>query len=82
MINEPTHIWESLSCTDLIFNLQPNLISDLSFHPSLHANFYHQIIFQTLAHNAKTNLIRRATNMLDWDSAFVINKVTEKVFNF
>ena len=40
-------------------------------------NFY-----QTLTHNAKTNLIRRATNMLDWDSAFVINKVTEKVFNF
>ena len=46
VINEPTHIFESSSsCIDLIFTLQSNLITESGFHPSLHPNFHHQIIF-------------------------------------
>ena len=46
MINEPTHILESSSsCNDVILTSQPNLITELGVHPSLHPNSHHQIIF-------------------------------------
>ena len=38
-ISELTHILNnSSSCTDLIFNSQPNLLIESSVHPSLHPN--------------------------------------------
>ena len=46
VIKEPTHILDnSKSCIDLIFTSQPNTIMDPRVHPSLHSNFYHQIIY-------------------------------------
>ena len=46
VINEPTHMLEkSSSCIDLIFAYQPNLVLDAYFHPSLHANCHHQIVY-------------------------------------
>ena len=46
IINESTHILPSSSyCIDLIFTNQPNMITDIGVHPSLHQNCYHQIIF-------------------------------------
>ena len=45
LINEPTHIQTgSSSCTDLIFNNQPNLSVNSGVHASLHPNCHHQII--------------------------------------
>ena len=45
-INEPTHILnKSVSCIDLIFNSQPNLLKESGIYPSLHPSFHHQIIF-------------------------------------
>ena len=39
LISEPTHLFpNSLSCIDLIFTDQPNLLVDSGVHPSLHPN--------------------------------------------
>ena len=44
--NEPTHILpSSSSCIDLIFNNQPNMITDSGVYPSHHQICCHQIIF-------------------------------------
>ena len=46
LISEPTHLLpNSLSCIDLIFTDQPNLVVDSGVHPSLYPNCHHQIIF-------------------------------------
>ena len=46
IINEPTHVLEnSLSCIDLIFTSQLNLVVDSGVHPSLHPNCHHQIVY-------------------------------------
>ena len=46
IINEPTHIQgQSVSCIDLIFSSQRNLVMSLGSHSSLHQNCHHQIIF-------------------------------------
>ena len=45
IIKELTHILEnSLSCIDLVFTSQPNLIGGSGSHPLLHPNCRHQII--------------------------------------
>ena len=45
LISEPTHLLpNSLSCIDLIFTDQPNLVVDSGVHHSLHPNCHHQII--------------------------------------
>ena len=91
MINEPTHILEpSSSCNDLIFTLQPK---KSVVNPVLYTNSHHQIIyakfnleilptyFRDVWHyqDVNTDLIRRATDMFDWDRAFVNNNINEKV---
>ena len=41
VIKEPTHILDNLkSCIS-----QPDMIMDSGFHPSLHSNFHHQILY-------------------------------------
>ena len=81
--NEPTHILESSSsCIDLIFTSQPNLITESGFHPSLHSNSHHQIIF------AKFNLefiflslyFRNTWHYQDANTDLVNTNVNEKVF--
>ena len=43
------HVLEnSLSCIDLIFALQPNLVVDSGLHPSLHPSCHHQIVYAKL----------------------------------
>ena len=34
----------SLSCIDLIFSSQPNLLSELRVYPHFHPNWHHQIV--------------------------------------
>ena len=96
-INEPTHILQSSSsCIDLIFTSQPNLITELGLHPSLHPNSLHQIVFAKFNlefifpppyfsdvwhyQDATTDLIRRAIDIFDWDRAIVNSNVNEKAF--
>ena len=46
LISDPTHLLpNSLSCIDLIFTDQPNLVVQSGVHPSLHPNCHHQITF-------------------------------------
>ena len=46
IIHEPTHILESsVSCIDLVFTSQENLVTNLGVHSSLHPNCHHQIVF-------------------------------------
>ena len=46
IINEPTHIQgQSVSCIDLIFSSQPNLVMTSGIHSSFHQNCHQQIIF-------------------------------------
>ena len=45
LINDPTHIQgNSLSCIDLIFTGQQNLLVNSGVHASLHPNCHHQIV--------------------------------------
>ena len=46
LISQPTLLLpQTLSCNDLIFTDQPNLIVDSGVHPSLHSNCHHQITY-------------------------------------
>ena len=46
IIKEPTNILSNLaSFIDLIFTFQSNLIIHSGLHPSLHPNFYHEVVF-------------------------------------
>ena len=46
MTHEPTHIPESsVSCIDLVFTSQENLVTNSGVHSSLHPKCHHQIVF-------------------------------------
>ena len=46
IIHEPTHILKSsVSCIDLIFTSQGNLVTSSGVHSSLHPNCHYQIVF-------------------------------------
>ena len=46
IVKELTHIQLfATSCSDLIFTSQPNLVLHSSFHPLVHPNYHHQIVF-------------------------------------
>ena len=46
IINQPTHIrGHFVSCIDLIFSSQPNLVMSSGIKSSLHQNCHHQIVF-------------------------------------
>ena len=46
LTNEPTHLLQnSSSYIDIIFTSQPNIVVESGFHPSLHPNCHHEIIF-------------------------------------
>ena len=85
IIHEPTHI-QSVSCIDLIFSSQPNLVMSSGIHSSLHQNCHHQIIFakfnlkvhypppyeREVWHFKKVNAvhIKRAINGFPWERSF------------
>ena len=85
IINELTHILlSSFSCIDLIFTIQPNMITDSGVHPSLHQNCHHQIIFakvnmkifypppykRLVYPNANVEAINSAIESFNWEKAF------------
>ena len=99
IINEPTHIQgQSVSCIDLIFSSQPNLVMSSGIHSSLHQNCHHQIIFakfnlkvhypppyeRELWHFKKANTghIKRAINGFPWERSFANLDINDKVYLF
>ena len=49
VISQPAHfLKQTLSCIDLIFTGQPDLVVDSGVCPSLHSNYHHQITYSKL----------------------------------
>ena len=87
-----------MSCIDLIFPDQPNYEIDCGTHLSLHKNCHHQITFcklnlkveylppyQRLVWNFKksyNDAIKRATELVNWNSSFSHKNVHEQVIIF
>ena len=66
IINEPTHIQgPSVSCIDLIFSSQRNLVMSSGSYSSLHQNCHHQIIFTKFSLKLSTSksTIHHLTNV-------------------
>ena len=99
LIQEPTHVINSSSsCTDLIFNLQPNLVMVSGIHSSLDSNCHQHIVFakfnlyisypplyeRTIWYyeRANTELIRRAIDQFDWLRALSNINIDEKAYFF
>ena len=97
IINEPTHTQgKSVSCIDLLFSSQPNLVMNSGFHSSLHQNYHHQIIFakfnlkvhypppyeREVWHfkKANTDHIKRAINGFSWERSFANLYINDKVY--
>ena len=97
-INEPTYISDSSSCIDLIFNSEPNLLTESAVHSSLHPSCHHQIIYAKCYLNivypptdereiwyyqkANIDLINRAVNEFDLEKAFSNIDVDKMVYVF
>ena len=95
VINKPTHFSQnSNSCIDLLFTNQNDLITDSGFHPSLHSNCHHQVIYGKFNlkvfypppyerhvwhyEHANVDMISKAIERFDWDNAFLGKNVNEK----
>ena len=81
-----------------IFTSQPNLIVDSGFHPSLHPNCHHQVVYanfnleihfpspyqREICHYRQGNaaLIRRAVHEFNWQRAFSNLNINERVSFF
>ena len=99
VISDPTHILEcSLSCIDLIFTSQPNLIINSGVHSSLHRNCHHQIIHakfnlkifcpppyeRVVWHyqDANNDLIQQSISQFNWETAFSNKGVKKQISIF
>ena len=99
VISDPTHILESsLSCINLIFTSQPNLVMNSGVHSSLHPNCHHQIIHakfnlkifypppyeRVVWHyqDANNDLIQRSISQFNWERAFSNKGVNKQISIF
>ena len=99
IIHESKHILESsVSCIDLIFTSEENLVTNLGVHSSLHPNCHQQIVFSNsnlkihypppyerlIWNYKKTNsdLIKRATKDFDLDNQFFLIDIDDQVVLF
>ena len=87
-----------MSCIDLIFSSQPNLVMSSAIHSSIHQNCDHQIIlakFSLKVHylppyerevwhfkRANTDHIKRAINGFPWERSFADLDKNDKVYLF
>ena len=83
-----------MSCIDLIFSSQTNLVMSSGIHLSLHQNCHHQIIFAKFnlkVHypppyehfkKANTGHIKRAINGFPWERSFANLDINDKVYLF
>ena len=99
VINEPTYLANNyMSCIDLIFTSESNLIMETGTFPSLHPKCHHQIIYanfdlkihyppqysREIWHylDTNTNLIQQAINSVDWDTFLDLPDVNLQVSRF
>ena len=99
IIHEPTPILESsISCIDLVFTSQKNLVTNLGVHSSLHPNCHHQIVFPNFNlkiyfpppyerliwkyEKANAHPIRRAIRNFDWENKFSLIGINDQVALF
>ena len=98
LIKEATHMVDNYSCIILIFTPQTNLAIELGVEPSLHWNYYHQIIylkfyleiFNTPPYlhkvwhykNAKAEFTRQSIAFFDWEKVLWKTSVDGKVAIF
>ena len=99
IIHEPTHILESsVSCIDLIFTSQENLVTNSGVHSSLHPNCHHQIVFSNFNlkihypppyerliwkyEKANADLIKRAIKDFDWENKLSLIDINDQVVLF
>ena len=96
LISDPTHLLpNSLSCIDLIFTDQPNLVVQSGVHPSLHPNCHHQITFSRYNLNveypppyerlvwdynkANTESLKQTLMQINWQNLFLNKDVHQQV---
>ena len=99
LISEPTHILpNSLSCIDLVFINQPNLVLNCGVHPSLYQRCHHEIVYAIIDlkvdfpppyerivwdySKAKKELINQCISQFDWDRAFLGKTIEQQVIFF
>ena len=95
IIHEPTHMLESsVSCVDLVFTSQENLVTNSRVHSSLCPICHHQIVFSNFNFKiyypppyerliwrykkAHADLIKRAVRDLDWENKLLLLVLTIK----
>ena len=95
LISGFTHILpNSMSCIDLIFTDQPNLVVDCGIHPALLGNCHHQIVhckfnlnieypppYERLVWDYKKSNkenIRKSMEMVDWEAMFANKNFPEQ----
>ena len=96
IISEPTHITPySLSCIDLLFTNQPNMVLNSGVHPSLYEKCHHQIVFAKINlkidfpppyerilwdyNKADNTMINQCIQQFNWDIAFLGKSIEEQV---
>ena len=96
IIHEPTHILESsVSCIDLIFTSQENLVTNSGVHSSLHPNCHHQIVFSNFNlkihypppyerliwkyEKANADLLKNAIRDFDWENKLSLTDINDQV---
>ena len=99
IIHEPRHILESsISCTDLVFTSQENLVVNSRVHSSLYPNYRHQIAFCNFNlkiyyplpyegliwkyEKANADLIKRAIRDFDWENKLSFIGINDQVALF
>ena len=99
IIHEPTYTLESsVSCIDLVFSSQENLVTNSGVHSSLHPNCHHQIVFSNFNlkiyypypyehliwkyEKANADLIKRAIGDFDWENKLSLIGINDQVVLF
>ena len=99
VIHEATHILESsVSCTDLIFTSQENLVTNSGVHASLHPHCHHQTVFSNFNlkiyypppyerliqkyDKAKADVIKRAIRDFGWENKLSLINIDDQVVLF
>ena len=99
IVHEPKHILESsISCTDLVFTSQENLVANSGVHSSLYPNCHDQIVFCNFNlkiyyprpyealiwkyEKANADLIKRAIRDFDWGNKLSFISINDEVALF
>ena len=96
ILHEPIHILESsVSCINLVFTFQENIVTNSGVDSSLHPNCHHQIVFSNFNlkiyypspyerliwkyEKAKADLIKRVIRDFDWENKLSLIGINDQV---